>query len=417
MSALARRRRIALFSVHGDPLLPLGSEEAGGQNVYVREVARSLAERQVDVDVFTRGRTCTRPEVHDLGPARVIRLPAGPTGFISRNNLFRYLPEFLENVESYARWSGSRYEAVHTNYWLSGWVGLQLAERWAVPHVHTNHSLGLVKYQSELALPPHARHRIRVETQIVAGSNRTIATSPQERDILHRSYQAEGRVSIVPCGVDQRIFKPRNRKESRMALGLPRDVPLLAYAGRFDPGKGIDTLIEALAILNRQGPCHLVLAGGFDPEGPDAAEFSRIVRRVEELDLTGRTTFLGRVEPRHLATVYSAADLCVIPSHYESFGLVAIESMGCGTPVVASRVGGLQYAVQEGETGFLVPPRDPEAFARSCARVIADPVLRQRLSARGVQRVHHAFTWEAVAAQLDALYRKVHQERNVESRA
>lgn len=417
MSAPARRRRLALFSIHGDPLLPLGSEEAGGQNVYVREVARNLAEHHVDVDVFTRGRTCTRPEVHDLGPARVIRLPAGPTGFISRNNLFSHLPEFLKNVESYARWSGNRYDVVHTNYWLSGWVGLQLAERWAVPHVHTNHSLGLVKYQSEVALPPHARQRIRVETQIVARSNRIVATSPQERDILHRSYQGEGRVTIVPCGVDQRIFKPRNRKESRMALGLPRDVPLLAYAGRFDPGKGIETLIEALAILNRQGSCHLVLAGGFDPEGPDAAEFSRIVRRVDDLGLTNRTTFLGRVDSSRLAAVYSAADICVIPSHYESFGLVAIESMGCGTPVVASRVGGLQYAVQDGESGYLVAPRDPEAFARACSKVIADPGLRQRLSARGVQRVHHAFTWEAVAAQLDTLYLKIRQERGVESRA
>lgn len=401
---------IALVSVHGDPLLPLGSEEAGGQNVYVREVAKAMAVRGHQVDVFTRGRECTGPEILIQEGFRVIRLPSGPRGFISRNHLFEHLPEFVERLGYLVGLDACRYDLVHSNYWLSGWVGRRLAERWRVPQVHTHHSMGAVKFAAEGRLPAHGQRRLRVERSVIAEAG-MVATSNQELALMRQHYGHVPRFRIIPCGIDDAIFYPRERRTARRLLGLDEAAPLLAYAGRFDPNKGIDTLVEALAELNRQAPVHLVLAGGSDPLTKDGIEFQRIQALVAERGLLERVTFLGKVKPERLANVYSAADLCVVPSHYEAFGLVAIESMGCGTPVVASNVGGLPFTVKEGVTGHLVPPQDPAALARACARLLSAPSERERMGRAGSRLVHEAFTWNAVAAQLEDFYR--HQLANV----
>lgn len=404
------RLRVALISVHGDPLLPLGAEEAGGQNVYVREVARVLAARGHAVDVFTRGRDCREIELHEAAGARVIRLPAGPSGFLSRQELFPHLPEFKHHMEEFARWSGESYDVLHTNYWLSGWVGMQLQARWRVPLTHTHHSLGAVKFASEGRMPRNGPLRLKIEQRLGSRCDSVIATSPQEAADMRRHYGNPHQVAVIPCGIDAATFRPREKRSARRELGLPEDVQLLAYAGRFDPRKGIDTLVRALSLLTER-PVHLVLAGGYDPLAPDGVEYERIVELVRELGLGERVHFLGRLASRRLSLVYAAADLSVVPSHYEPFGLVAIESMGCGTPVVASRVGGLQYSVEDGRTGLLVPPRDPAALAAACGALLSDPARLARMGEASHERTRRSFTWEAVAERLESLYHAMRAER------
>lgn len=393
--------RLALVSVHGDPLLPTGSEEAGGQNVYVREVARKLAERGHQVDVFTRGRECREAEIHTVGHHRVIRLPTGPVGFISRDHLFEHLPEFVWRVREFARAQGQRYDLVHSNYWLSGWVGMRLSEAWRVPQAHTHHSLGAVKFAAQGAVPPAGLARLEVERALL-GRSSIVATSPQDVASMRRYYLDPDDVTVIPCGIDEGVFHPHRPEFSRRELGLPVNGKVLAYAGRFDVNKGIDCLVEAGARL--QPDVHLAIAGGFDPAARDGDEYRRIAAMVQAHGLSERTTFLGKLEPERLALLYAAADLCVVPSHYESFGLVAIESMGCGTPVVASRVGGLQYTVRHQETGWLFPARDSEALAIACERLLADEAARRRMGAAALEHVRRSFTWTRVAERLEQLY-------------
>lgn len=400
----ARALRLALVSVHGDPLAPIGSEGAGGQNVYVRELARALAARGHAVDIFTRSRAAAGNEVHRApgGGLRVIRIPAGPAGEVGRDRLFAHLPAFEAAVSDFSRRDGRAYDVLHTNYWLSGWVGLRLASRWRLPHFHTHHSLGHSKLSArgQGALAPE---RIDIEKALVQRA-RVVATSPQEVAVLREGYGPLGRVSVVPCGLDARVFVPAPQREARRRLGLGEETPLLLYAGRFDPGKGIDILLEALAVLRLERPVRLILAGAFSPEGPDGAEHRRLLALAEALGVRHALSFLGRLAPEELATAYAAADLCVVPSRYESFGLVAIESQACGTPVVASRVGGLPFAVREGQGGVFFPVGDAAALASACARLLSDAELRARLGRAGCRRVRSAFSWEAVAERLERRY-------------
>jgi glycosyltransferase involved in cell wall biosynthesis len=394
---------ICLVSVHGDPLAPVGSEGAGGQNVYVRSVARALAARGHQVDVFTRGRDCSLPEVHELDGARVIRLMAGGNGYVPREELFGHLPEFARGAMRWARRENRTYDAVHTNYWLSGWVGLRLTEAWQVPHFHTHHSLGAVKQLASNGSARVSRPRLEVEDALGRRATRIVATSPQEVESIGRHYPSRAATAIVPCGVGSE-FQPRDRHACRVELGLPTNRPIVAYVGRFDPAKGIDTLIRALALIEPQHQPHLLLAGGFDPDAPDAREFQGIQALVNSLGLEERTTFLGRLDHTQLPSAYAAADIVVVPSHYESFGLVAVEAMACGTPVIASDVGGLRYTVIHRETGLLAPARDHLAFARAIGCLLDEPALRDRMGAAGARLVDRLFRWDLVAEQLEGLY-------------
>lgn len=404
---------LCLVSVHGDPLAPVGSEGAGGQNVYVRSVARALVARGHQVDIFTRGREGGLPETHNLDGARVICLPAGGAGYIARDQLFGHLPEFARGALRWARREQQLYDALHTNYWLSGWVGLRLTEAWQVPHFHTHHSLGAVKQLASAGTARVLRPRLEVEDTLGRRATRIVATSPQEVESIGRHYPSRAATAIVPCGVGAE-FRPLDRLACRAALGLPADEPIVAYVGRFDPAKGIDTLVRALAVLEPQHRPHFVLAGGFDPAAPDAREFQRIQALVKDHGLEERTTFLGRQDHAELASVYAAADLVVVPSHYESFGLVAVEAMACGTPVVASDVGGLRYTVIHRETGLLAPARDPVAFARAIGCLLDEPALRLHMGQAGARLVDKLFRWERVAEQLEALYVEAPAQRPVE---
>lgn len=401
---------IALISVHGDPSVDIGREEAGGQNVYVRQVGEALARLEWDVSMFTRQTHADQPRVVEHLPnCRTIRLTAGPEDFVPRDDIFDYLPVFVQEFLHYQQSTGHVFPLIHTNYWLSSWVGMQLKQHQAVQQVHTYHSVGAVKYQSMDAVPAIATTRLEVERRCLETAERVVATSPQERDHLRSLVSSYGRMDVIPCGTDIERFGHVSMATARQILGIAADAKVVLYVGRFDPRKGIETVVRAVgqSHLRQDDRLRLIIGGGSRPGHSDGRERDRIEGIVADLDLQDQTWFPGRISDEDLPLYYAAADVCVVPSHYEPFGLVAIEAMASSTPVVASDVGGLQYTVVPGETGLLAPVRDAEAFAQAIDRILSQPDWRDQLGRAARDRVVDYFSWDGVAIQLDRLYRKL----------
>lgn len=409
MAISGQRPRIALISVHGDPAIEIGKEEAGGQNVYVRNVGEALSRQGWQVDMFTRRSDADQPEIVQHTPhCRTIRLTAGPQKFIPRDELFGYLPEFVEALQQFQADSGFQYDLVHTNYWLSSWVGMTLKKLQGVKQIHTYHSLGAVKYQSISAIPMIAKTRLATEKLCLETAERIVATSPQEKDHMRSLVSTHGSIDIIPCGTDTRRFGHISRIEARRALGLDQDAKIVLYVGRFDRRKGIETLVRAVGQSQlKDQNLKLIIGGGSRPGQSDGAERERIEGIVNELGLQDITMFPGRLGVDNLHLYYAAADVSVVPSHYEPFGLVAIEAMASGTPVVASDVGGLQFTVIPEITGLLAPAKDDAAFAKAIDRILADPNWRDQLGQAGRDRVEKMFSWDGVAAQLGKVYQQV----------
>ncbi|NEP76218.1 glycosyltransferase family 1 protein [Okeania sp. SIO2G5] len=403
-------QHIALISVHGDPAIDIGKEEAGGQNVYVRQVGEALAKLGWKVDLFTRCTNAQDPKVihHSLN-CRTIRLTAGPEDFIPRDDIFGHLPEFIEAFLAFQKKEGINYPIVHTNYWLSSWVGMQLKQRHTnLKHIHTYHSLGAVKYTSIDNIPDIANTRLATEKECLETAERIVATSPQEQEHMRSLVSSNGAIDIIPCGTDIERFGAVDRLTARQTLGLDPAAQIVFYIGRFDPRKGIETLVRAMGqSTHRISPkLQLIIGGGSRPGRSDGDERERIEGIVTELDMGNMTTFPGRISDDDLPLYYAAADITVVPSHYEPFGLVAIEAMASGTPVVASDVGGLQFTVESESTGLLVEARNDAAFSRAIDRILDNSELQQQMSNAARQRVESYFSWQGVASQLDALYRQ-----------
>lgn len=404
------RQPIALISDHGDPAADIGKEEAGGQNVYVRQVGEALAKLGWQVDMFTRKANPDDPMIVQHSPyCRTIRLVAGPETFIPRDELLEYMPQFVEAFQKFQSKEGTNYPLVHTNYWLSAWVGLQLQELHNIQLVHTYHSIGAVKYQSQGQIPAIGKTRLAVEQQILERAQCIVATSPQEQEALREFISPQGRIEIIPCGTDLNNFRVMPKAEARAKLGLSQTEQIVLFVGRFDPRKGIETLVRACALsgIYAQGNLRLIIAGGSDPERADGQERKRIEHLVAELGLSEKTLFAGRLGHDVLPLYYTAADVCAVPSHYEPFGLVAIEAMACGTPVVASNVGGLKFTVVPEETGLLVPPQDSAAFAVAIDRILGDELWARKLRRQASARVTQNFSWTGAAIQLSDLYRRL----------
>ncbi|MCL6432666.1 MAG: glycosyltransferase family 1 protein [Leptolyngbyaceae cyanobacterium HOT.MB2.61] len=428
--AVPNRQAIALISDHGDPAAEIGKEEAGGQNVYVRRVGEALAKLGWQVDMFTRKTRLEDPAIVQHSPhCRTIRLVAGPQEFIPRDQLFDYMPEFVESFRKFQSKEGANYPLVHTNYWMSAWVGLQLKEQSNIQLVHTYHSLGAIKYQTMNVRPAIADTRLAIEKQILEQANCVVATSPQEEEALRTLVSQQGQIEIIPCGTDIENFHTIPKAEARAKLGFKLNEEIVLYVGRFDPRKGIETLVRACAQLkarseqlnqgslqsngfhtaavNPHPSLRLVIVGGSDPDLTDGQERERIEKIVKDVGLADQTLFVGRVGHDLLPLYYTAADVCVIPSHYEPFGLVAIEAMACGTPVVASAVGGLKFTVVPEETGLLVPPLDENSFAQAIDRILSDELWARKLRRQAPIRVQQNFSWMSVAARLSDLYRRL----------
>jgi glycosyltransferase involved in cell wall biosynthesis len=401
------KKRIALISCHGDPAAEIGKEEAGGQNVYVRHVGEALARQGWQVDMFTRHADANQPTiVQHSEQCRTIRLAAGPAEFVPRDEIFDYVPEFVQSFLRFQRHLGVQYPLVHTNYWISGAIGLELKKLQPLCQVHTYHSLGAVKYQSVSAIPLIASTRLDVEKTVLRTAERIVATSPQEQEHMRSLMSSQGQIDIIPCGTNIGHFGSVSPAAARTNLGIAPDEKVVLYVGRFDPRKGIETLVRALGRSHwcRSGKLRVIIGGGSRPGQSDGFERERIEQIVAELGLTAITQFPGRLSPDVLPNYYAAADVCVVPSHYEPFGLVAIEAMACGTPVIASDVGGLQFTVLPEKTGLLVPPKDDAAFAKAIERLLDNSEWSQQLGRAGRVRVETMFSWDGVAAQLSALY-------------
>lgn len=395
--------RIAILSYHTSPSAPLGGRETGGLNVYVRELARELAERGHKVDVFTRRVDADAPETVPLadGPARLIHIDAGPAEYVAKDALPAHLEDFEEGVVGFARREQVEYDVLHSHYWMSGVAGEKLKARWGVPHVAMFHTLAEAKSSSRAGEREPAQ-RVEAERLIARQADRIVVAGQDERQILVRSYGASAeRIAVVPCGVNLDLFQPIEKQEARRRLGLEDDDRILLFVGRIEPLKGVDILLGAAAQVEAESDCFVLVIGG-DSSTPDG-EMAHLRDLASELGIAERVKFLGAVEHERLPMFYSAADVCVVPSFYESFGLVALESMACGTPVVASRVGGLAGFVRDGETGYLIPWRCPEPFAERIELLLENEDLRRAFGQSSREAVER-YRWGNVAEAVIALY-------------
>jgi D-inositol-3-phosphate glycosyltransferase len=403
-------KRIALVSVHGDPAVEIGKEEAGGQNVYVRQVGEALGRQGWQVDMFTRKASASDAEIVEHSPnCRTIRLVAGPEEFVPRQEIYGYLPEFVEQLQKFQQQQQYYYPLVHTNYWLSAKVGMELKKHQSIQQIHTYHSLGAVKYNSVKVVPTIATTRLNVEKTCLETAERIVATSPQEREHMRSLVSSKGNIDVIPCGTDIDRFGHVSRRDARRQLDIDPAALVVLYVGRFDERKGIETLVRAVgqSMLRGLANIQLAIAGGSRPGQSDGIERDRIEGIVDELGMRDFTRFPGRLGDDDLHLYYAAANVCVVPSHYEPFGLVAIEAMASGTPVVASDVGGLQYTVVSEKTGLLCPPQDDEAFAKAIDRILSQPHWQLQLGKAARKRVEQKFSWQGVAAQLSELYEEL----------
>lgn len=399
------KMRIAQVSAHTSPLAPLGGRETGGMNVYVLELSRELARLGLEIDIFTR-RDADLPRVEQIAEnLRLVRVAAGPAMPIDKESIADHLPEFARDMRRFAHEDGRGYDLIHSHYWQSGWAGGHLARELGVPHTVMFHTLGEVKNRARFG-EQEPRKRIRHERQIARRAAAIVTASDHERQLLQRYYGADPRrMHTIPCGVDLELFRPQDRAAARRRLGLPAASPVLLWVGRLEKLKGVDILISAVAQLDERDFTLLIVGGDERAAGLKA----ELLAQAAAAGVAANVRFEGAVAHDDLPVYYSAADVCVVPSYYESFGLVAVESMACGTPVVASRVGGLVSTVTDGVSGYLIPWRCPEPFAEKLEVLLNNRELRANLS-RAAQRSMQRFAWEHVGRQMASLYGQVAAE-------
>ncbi|MFF4344784.1 D-inositol-3-phosphate glycosyltransferase [Kitasatospora sp. NPDC001540] len=410
-AAAARRpRRIAMLSVHTSPLHQPGTGDAGGMNVYIVELAKRLAELDIEVEVFTRAVSSDDAPAVELAPGVLVRhVTAGPYEGLIKEDLPAQLCAFTHGVlRTEAGHRPGYYDLVHSHYWLSGQVGWLAAERWGVPLVHTMHTMAKVK-NAALAEgdTPEPAARVIGETQVVGAADRLIANTAEEAAELAHHYAARPeQLAVVHPGVNLDVFRPGDRAAARARLGLPQDAAVLLFAGRIQPLKAPDVLLKAVARLLDRHPelrerLVVPIVGG--PSGTGLARPESLHKLAAQLGIGDVVRFHPPVDQRRLADWYRAATALVMPSHSESFGLVALEAQACGTPVVAAAVGGLPVAVRDGRTGTLVPGHDPDAWAHALLPYATDPALPV---GRGAAAARHAaaFGWSAAAAATAEVY-------------
>lgn len=397
--------RVVFLSMHTSPLLPPGEGTAGGMNVYVDELARAMAARGIEVDVFTRRE---RPDVADVVEVssryRVQHVTAGPLRGVDTADLALFVTEFADEVARRMSQMASPPDVVHSHYWLSGWAAIVLKRRLGVPVAHSFHTLGRIKDLNRRSDdPPEPLLRIATEHEVIDEADCVVTSTPAEAADMLEHYGADpGRLCTSPPGVDRTVFHPGSKMAARWRLGLDGG-PRMLYVGRIQPLKGVDVALEAFARLADRIPgLELDVIGG--PSGSNgSSELGRLVDRVRELSLDTRVRFRGTVAHRALADWYRAADVLTVPSRSESFGLVAVEAQACGLPVVAARVGGLPDVVQDGRSGLLVDGWDPADHAQALAAVLTDGRLAEDLSA-GAVAWSERFSWPATVDRFLELY-------------
>jgi len=408
---------VAMLSFHTCPLATLGGKDTGGMNVYVRELTRQLGRMGVHVDVFTRSQDEHVPHVlHDLGYGnRVVHIPAGPELPLPKQELAGFIPQFSTGILDFANNKGIHYDIIHSHYWMSGLAAEILKQEWDAPIVHMFHTLGEMK--NRIARSDEERegaYRLEGERRVLSIADWLVVATVAEKAQLEWLYKADSsKMTIIPPGVDVSHFYPIPTDEAKQYIGAAPDRCLILYVGRIEPLKGVETLIRAVALLRERNSCprrsaSLAIIGGDPHESPEAmnAEMKRLRLLCAELGLEDVILFLGKRDQDTLPYYYSAAEVVVVPSHYESFGMVALEAMACGTPVVASQVGGLAFLVQDGLTGFTIPDGDPTALCDKLLILLGDAQLRREMGSCAVQLAQD-YDWEKIAAKIIELYQAV----------
>jgi D-inositol-3-phosphate glycosyltransferase len=413
---MANGLEIAMLSVHTCPLAMLGGKETGGMNVYVRELSHELARRGHRVDVYTRSQNPDLPRIsHGLGPgARVIHLPAGPEEPYDKHRVYDHLPQFVEGALAQAAADDAAYQVLHSHYWLSGAAARELRGHWGTPIVHMFHTLGRMKNLVAQTRPgeQETSRRVAVETDIVLFADGLVAATPAEEKQLKQLYDADGdKIHVISPGVDIERFHPIPAAHAKEHIEICPEHRMILFVGRIEPLKGIDHLLEAIARVVerrpelREGLCVPVIGGVVDRIHEDD-EMIRLQDLRERLGIGDVVTFLGSKNQDTLQYYYSAAEMVVMPSDYESFGMVALEAMACGTPVIASDVGGLAFLVKDGRTGYRVPAGDREALADRITHLLTDELSRRRIGQRAACWAE-SYAWPNIADQIEAVYAEV----------
>ncbi len=408
--------RIAMLSYHTCPLATLGGKDTGGMNVYVRDLTRELGHMGIHVDVFTRSQDEHVPHVlHDLGYGnRVVHIPAGPEEPQSKSAIASYIPEFVEGIKQFAAEKGIKYDVIHSHYWMSGLAAEALSDAWGgIPIVHMFHTLGEMKNRVARSEDERAgEDRLAGERQILGRADRVIVATIAELTQLRFLYRTDSRKLVtIPPGVDTSHFYPIPPDEAKQFIGLKPDTRIILFVGRIEPLKGVDTLIQAMSCLRVSDiprPVYLAIIGGEPNASPQnmSAEMARLQKLCDDLCMGGMVVFLGKRGQDTLPYYYSAAEALVMPSLYESFGMVALEAMACGTPVIASEVGGLGYLVQNGETGYTVPDSEPDQLCEKLTWLLGDTELREAMGERAAEYAKN-YAWDKIANQVIAVYNEL----------
>lgn len=406
------KKNIALISEHASPLATLGGVDSGGQNVYVGELARHLSFRNYRVDVFTRWDNPALPKVVTWLPdVRIIHVEAGPIKTIEKEYLYDYMPAFTERMVEFIRDQDIEYELIHANFWMSALVASDIKKILQIPFVVTFHALGYIRKMHQGSCDRFPAERIGIERQIVRDADHIIAECPQDKQDLVAYYNAiPEKITIVPCGFNPQEFYPLDRMLARMVLKLEADEFIILQLGRVVPRKGIDNVIRAMSKLKKTAtPARLFIVGGDadDPNPLNDPEIARLQGIAEEVNVSDRVVFTGRKQRDVLKYYYAAADVFITTPWYEPFGITPLEAMACGTPVIGSNVGGIKYSVEDGKSGFLVPPNDPDALAIKIYELLHDESLRKKMRESGLKRVNAVFTWSKVTEKIAAVYERV----------
>ena len=384
--------KIAMLSVHSCPLGELGGKNTGGMNVYIRELARELGRRGHLVDVYTRAHESVHDQIVEFGRnARIIHLKAGEDEEIHKLAIYPHLADFASDLENFRKHNGLQYDLIHSHYWLSGWAGKWIQRWWNIPHITMFHTVGAVK--NAIAIGEREPElRLDTEKELVKNCHRIIASTDKEKETLtHYYYASPKTISVIPCGVNLDLFRPIDKAIALRHLGLDGE-EIILFVGRIDPLKGIDNLLTAMTYLHKQR-LKLIVIGGDEQSQPELESLKSLSRSLQIHD---SVAFHGLVNQEMLPYFYSAADLCVVPSYYESFGLVALESLACGTPVVATKVGCVKNVIRQGKTGYVVIDNAPRRLADKIALLLSMSNEKPK-SPESIRASITRFSWSNIA--------------------
>lgn len=392
-----------MLSVHSCPVGTPGARDTGGMNVYILELARELGRQGHQVDVYTRVHDPADPIIVELGPgARLIHIPAGEGMWVHKLAVYPLLPDFCCNLEAYRKEHDLEYDILFSHYWLSAWAGEYIHQWWRVPHFTMFHTLGATKNATGIG-EDESDLRIETEKEMAVKCRHFIVSTEREKDVLVNDYgSSSGGIAVIPCGVNLSLFNPVDREKARNELGYGKE-KVLVYVGRIEPQKGLDQLVKAFPLIRSDRPVRLQIIGG---DESSRSEVDRLKILAGELGIGESVEFLGTVKHERLPAYYSAADCSVIPSYYESFGLVALESLACGTPVVATDVGDLRNIIRVGETGYIASTNEPHLLAEKIDLALSKPVpdeAYRRLVSDSVIR----FGWDVIAGRIGDTFSEI----------